>query len=456
MNEAITWILVLFAFGGFLFAALFIGFSIAENERKAALKMVPVLSVFIFLEVAVYFSILSVLFQTILIISVFILIFIVVLPFGNKPIKFPVPEKRFDERDVMFSRAELKANTEKFNRYYSMRPDHLQPDNAFREAPGLLHSKSKYYNPFIFNAANASFTTVNLLQPLVEGTPGTIENKDFNAAAISSFIKNWTIKLGAHSVGFTHLQSHHLYSHIGRGDKYGEPVKLNHKFAIAFTVEMSHESLNYAPQGPVVMESSQQYLNAGTIAIQIATFIRNLGFEARAHIDANYRVICPVVAMDAGLGTIGRMGLLMTPKLGARVRVAVVTTNLELTIPSSQKIDSSVIRFCEICKKCAVNCPSNAISFHSGKTAQGRQPWKINHEKCYTYWCKVGTDCGRCIAVCPYSHPNNFIHNTIRWMIKRNPFNRWLALKSDNYFYSEKPALIPLKKWMGKTDTQTK
>jgi ferredoxin len=74
-------------------------------------------------------------------------------------------------------------------------------------------------------------------------------------------------------------------------------------------------------------------------------------------------------------------------------------------------------------------------------------PWKINHEKCFTYWCKAGTDCGRCVTVCPYSHPNNFIHNIIRLGIKRNSANRWLALKLDDYFYRRKPEIKPVNNW---------
>jgi reductive dehalogenase len=302
----------------------------------------------------------------------------------------------------------------------------------------LLNPNSEFYNPLSFNAAGATFSVVDLLHPLVERDVLSEPQNKINPAEISSFLKKWTIKLGAVDVGFTLLQPHHLYSHIGRGKNYGKEVGLNHKYAIAFTVEMNHEALSYAPKGPIIMESAQQYLNAGTIALQVAQFIRNLGFDARAHIDANYRLICPVVAQDAGLGTIGRMGLLMTPKLGPRVRIGVVTTDLELEF-IQKTIDSTTIQFCEICKKCTVNCPSGAISTASGNNDVGWQPWKINHEKCFTYWCKIGTDCGRCVSVCPYSHPNNFIHNLIRWGIKRNAANRWLALKLDDYFYGRKP-----------------
>lgn len=172
-----------------------------------------------------------------------------------------------------------------------------------------------------------------------------------------------------------------------------------------------------------------------------------MGFDARAHIDANYRVICTAVAMDAGLGTIGRMGLLMTPKHGPRVRIGVVTTDLKMEI-NRKPIDSSVIQFCEMCKKCAVNCPSNSISFESSKKEKINQRWTINHESCFTYWTRIGTDCGRCIAVCPYAHNNNFAHNLVRYFLQINSFNRWVALKLDNFFYSRKPAIIPLKSWM--------
>ena len=83
---------------------------------------------------------------------------------------------------------------------------------------------------------------------------------------------------------------------------------------------MDKQALDHAPHGPVVMESAQQYLSAAAIAVQAAAFIRRLGWPAEAHIDGNYQVICPLVARDAGLGEIGRMGLLMTPPRANGIR----------------------------------------------------------------------------------------------------------------------------------------
>lgn len=413
--------------------------SINEKQKRAALKTIPILLIFLLIESAILFHFAGFYFHLILVVAFISGSTIFLLPFQNKPIKFEIPAKKFDERDIMFSRMELKAGTKKFDNYYQQKPENKAKDDLFRKEPGLLSPDSKFYDPLEFNAASAIFSAVELLQPLVETGEFNQQKAPVETKTITRFLKNWGIKLGAVDVGFTLLKPHHVYSNIGRGEEYGNPVNLKHKYAIAFTVEMSHESMQHAPKGPVIMESAQQYLNAGTIAIQMAQLIRNLGFDARAHIDANYRLICPIVAQDAGLGTIGRMGLLMTPKLGPRVRIAIVTTDLEVET-NTKSIDSTLIQFCETCKKCASNCPSSSISTESAKKENRWYPWKINHEKCFTYWCKAGTDCGRCITVCPYSHPDNSIHNLIRWSLKRNSVNRWFALRLDNYFYGHKPA----------------
>ncbi|MBT6765953.1 MAG: 4Fe-4S dicluster domain-containing protein [Prolixibacteraceae bacterium] len=447
MTELLHWVFKIVLILGITFSIVFIVYSIIENEKYAVKKNIPILLILAVLLVISFVISIPNIFQFLFVAFFLTVVFLVVLPFGNFEIQYKIPKNKFDERDVMFSRINLKEGSKEFNSYYRVRPKNKIADDLFRKEPGLLTPGSKFYSKYIFNAADATFSTVDLLQPLVEQKAKQATKEKFDPKDISTFLKKWAIKLGAKSVGFTLLQPHHIYSHVGRGADYGKDVKLDHKFAIAFTVVMDHDFINCAPKGTVIMESAQQYLNAGNIAVQLTQFIRNMGFEARAHIDANYRIICPVVAQDAGLGTIGRMGLLMTPKLGPRVRIAVVTTNLKLNV-NTKPHDSTVIQFCESCKKCASNCPSQSISFNSAKNNKEWRRWRINHEKCFTYWSKIGTDCGKCMAVCPYSHPDNFLHNLVRWMIRQNSFNRWLALKLDDFFYGRKPASKPVEKWM--------
>ncbi len=365
------------------------------------------------------------------------------VPFGrNQTYRQVKPVGRIDERDTMFSRNELIPGTKNFEDYYQQNPEKKTIDGRFRKNPGLLQKGSTQYHPLYFASADASFETIAALRDFVNGTVAK-EKVDVNASSISRYIKNWSKKLGAVDCGITKLQDYHIYSTGGRGERYGRKFVKRHRFAIAFTVEMSREMIQTAPAGTVVMESGQQYLESGRIALQVARFIRNLGYEARAHIDGNYEVVCPLVARDAGLGEIGRMGLLMTPKLGPRVRISVVTTNLPLTIDVPLH-DYSFIDACAQCKKCAEICPSNAISFTNREMINGSLRWQINQENCFTFWSIVGTDCGRCISVCPYAHPDNHLHNLVRFGMHNSGAFRKIALKMDDLFYGPKPTPQPV------------
>ncbi len=385
---------------------------------------------------------------SILLLSLTALIVIsLLIPTGRKRlVEEDTPKQRIDERDIMFSRNLLIVGSDRFEEYYENNPDKKLLDDKFREKPGLLSKDAPKYHPYSFAAADASFDAVESFHPIVEGDHSNTRILS-NPGKITEFIKRWAKKIGAVSVGVTELRNYHLYSIIGRGEHYGKPVELEHKYAIALTVEMNKYMMDHAPLGPTVMESAQQYLSSGTIAVQIAVFIRNLGYPARAHIDGNYRVVCPLVARDAGLGEIGRMGLLMTPELGPRVRIAVVTTDLPL-ITDERRYDYSMIDFCRHCRKCADMCPSGAISFEDRAKIDGVNRWQINSEDCFTYWCTVGTDCAICVKVCPYSHANNILHNSVRIGVRNSSLFRRMAIKFDDFFYGKRPAYRSLPDWM--------
>lgn len=370
---------------------------------------------------------------------------------GAGSFTFQNPSKRVDEADAVLSRRLLIPGSEAYKKYYQEHPEYLTPDQRSRESPGLLDSKARYYHPGTFAAARANFEVIEHLGELIPeqktgSTPPSSGETGTDPAKTSRFIKHWLKKTGARDVGFTRLQEYHLYSHKGRGPQSGEPINKVHEHAIAITVEMDHRMMQSAPEGSSVMESAEQYLQSGVLALKLAAWIRELGHHATAHIDGNYELICPLVAADAGLGTIGRMGLLMTPDLGPRVRIAVVTTDMPLAYKPA-KTDRTTLHFCHLCKKCARVCPTAAIPDGPRQTIDGAERWQINSEKCYHFWTTSGTDCGRCISACPYSHPDDWFHRFIRWGIKNNLFFRYLAIKLDDLFYRPKPAVRPMPEW---------
>ena len=393
---------------------------------------------------------------TILLCIVGVSALVLLLPLkGSSAYLYQAPVHRQHEMEHVLSRRLLKPGTPEYRSFYEKHPHFREADDRSRQAPGLLNEKAACYDPGTFAAASANFEVIEFLGGLIHaGAALTAHYKEKIPAGKrpadpecnSRFIKTWLEGSGARRVGFAMLKNYHLYSHKGRGRRSGQPIELKHPHAVAITVEMSHRMMQSAPGGTSVMESSEQYLRSGVLALKLAAWIRKLGYDATAHIDGHYEVICPLVAVDAGLGTIGRMGLLMTPDLGPRVRISVVTTDMPLSVTAPVQ-DGSTLHFCHHCKKCARVCPAAAIPFGPRVQIDGVLRWKINSEKCYHYWTTSGTDCGRCISVCPYSHSDKPLHQFIRWAIKNNLVFRRLAIKLDDIFYGPRPAVKRMPDW---------
>jgi len=439
----IAGLLILLGFGSFSVI------SIMEKEKRAA--RVAILCAL--LGGAVFFGISAMPenFQisfSVLIITIALLgIILFFLPIGKAEPSISAPNKRFDEREIMFVRYDLEPGSPEYKEYYEMHPEHELEDNLTREKPGLSSPDAKFANPYQFAALDAGFFLTHAMRSAVDG-PVADNINTLPPDEMTAYLKRLAIYFGAVDVGVTELQPYHVYSHVGRGEGvYGEEIPLEHKYAIAFTVEMAHDMVGTGPHPPTSMETCKQYVESARVAIQLASTIRNLGYPARAHIDRNYRVIAPLVARDAGLGEIGRMTILMTPKLGPRVRIGVVTTNIEL-IPSIRKPDPALIDFCNICEKCAHTCPSNSIPFGPQEEEDGVVRWILNPDSCFRYWNIAGTDCSRCMMVCPFSHPDNFSHNFIRWGINKSGSFRRAALWMDDLFYGGKPEKRETPAWV--------
>ncbi|MCD4754062.1 MAG: 4Fe-4S dicluster domain-containing protein [Anaerolineaceae bacterium] len=371
------------------------------------------------------------------------------LPIGRWKEAPQMPEKKIDERTIMFARMRLQTGTPEYEAYYKMHPKHKAGDERIR-ARGW-GGRNGLHVKVMEMAAEASFAAVGSLRDVVHGEAAT-EKIEIPEEERTDFILNLAKHFGALNAGITRLEPYHIYSHVGRGaGEWGEEINLPHTYAIAITTEMNYENVMAAPRQPNMAETACQYANIGLTAVQLADAIRRMGYEACAHIDGNYRVLCPLVARDAGLGEIGRMGLLMTPDIGSRVRIAVVTTTMELK-PHVYEPVTSVIDFCLICKKCAEICPSQSISYEDRTMVNGALRWQINQQTCYEYWTMAGTDCGRCMAVCPYSHDDHWMHGLIRKGIQHSGAFRRIALRADDVLYGRKPEPKPAPEWIRRID----
>lgn len=142
-------------------------------------------------------------------------------------------------------------------------------------------------------------------------------------------------------------------------------------------------------------------------------FLRERGFEAyaqttdRVEINLNRSSKLPhkTVATRAGLGWIGKNGLLVTEEFGSAVRISSLLTNAPLKCDSP--IDKSL---CGACSLCVRNCPAQALQGTLWEAGMQREKI-VDVEKCYKKQAEImyretgiETDlCGKCFAVCLYT-----------------------------------------------------
>lgn len=219
-------------------------------------------------------------------------------------------------------------------------------------------------------------------------------------------------RLGADTVGISKLNPAYVYTHRGRvfypEEPWGAKIELSHKFAISLGIRENIELVRTGPHTGEMLESGLIYAKTAIVSVILSMYIRSLGYPARAHHFRNYQVLSVPLAAEAGLGELGRCGFLLTKRFGNCLRLSTVTTDLPLII--DHPVDIGVQDFCFHCKLCAEACPSQSIP-SGDKTEQGGVlRWTIDPLKCYQFWHESKTDCGMCIASCPWTEPDNLLH----------------------------------------------
>jgi ferredoxin len=362
------------------------------------------------------------------------------LPLGRRVAITKTGEyERVDERDVAFAREDYVPGTAEYEAYYAMRPANKQVDDRIRRLPELLEPGGRLYEAQASNYTRAVFQTIRRSIDAVDGPlaqpPPELTPAELDPAAMTREIKRYAMQLGADEVGIARLDPDFVYSHVGRGpEPWGAPIETVHRYAIVFGLEMDYDRVRAAPAVALTTESATQYLRGTTISLALAAYIRRLGFPARAQISgSNYQIMLPAVAVDAGLGELARHGYLISRRLGARLRLGAVTTDLEL-VPD-ERVAFGVREFCETCRRCATSCPSGSIPDGERVLRNGVERWPLEVESCLHYWRTIGTDCGLCMKVCPYAHPRALVHQVVRAGIERSAFARWISSRGEDLFY---------------------
>ncbi|RJE48505.1 hypothetical protein A7K50_09640 [Dehalobacter sp. MCB1] len=335
---------------------------------------------------------------------------------------------KYDEHDNALARYELKPGSREWIEYYEKHPDLEKTDLSQFDLPGTLGVGARVDNM----AWQSLMSILGQLgqEDMVDGPvdPVKIEMTPERAAEkVKGFAKHI---LGASVVKIGPLNQEYVYSVKGRSYHrhggveipVGLPINLPHKNAIFLVEGINYDILKGAPKKEIMLEIFRAYSKLGHMAVLMARFIRNIGYPARAHIVTNNQVIFPPAAIDAGVGELGRSGILISKEFGTAMKMSVITTDLPLVYDRKSKL--GVDDFCKNCKICAENCPGAAISMDDEKQIiRGVERYRFKAENCFKIWNKTGTDCGVCMSACPYSKPPSLEHS----------FGLWLAAKGGSF-----------------------
>ena len=361
--------------------------------------------------------------------------------------------ERVDERDIVFARNKLKVGTSQYDEYYATHPETKDIDDEIR----IQRSKRQLGKIDNGHPANTSMIHANhsispVLGKVAKAIPVEGASKmEITPEKATLVLKGLAKHLGACSVGACEVNpdvvySHHGEIHYGNWDDWGKPMEEIPPYALVFATEMNYDNVASAPHTPESTESSNNYAKGAYISTVISQWFKSMGYIGLAQHQRHYAVITPALALDAGLGEVGRQGYLITPRQGARVRVFAVLTDMPL-VPD-KPISFGVDEFCVRCLKCAETCPSNSIPLGDKVIYNGVEKWKLEASSCFKYWGEVGTDCGICMATCPFSRPDTFFHNIIRWFIAHSYFARMYFPYIEYALYGRDWKPKPVPKWL--------
>jgi len=266
-----------------------------------------------------------------------------------------------DRFDIPLNMIQLVKNTPEMQ-YRSLPP--------FRVLPSLLGNLKKAVTSLPDNPT----------APLTEASPEFLDE-----------LMDFARSVGVDIIGFTKLQREEIFQRKG----------ILHEHAIVLAMEMDWDKIESVPSRPAMVMIMRTYNTLGVAANKITEFLREHGYSAQSGHPLGGMSLYTPLALRAGLGWVGRNGLLITPEFGPRVRIAAVYTSIE-NLPFAENNNHSWISdYCSSCGLCIRKCPPEAIQEESITHDSGRVTF-VTLERCFPYFTEY-FGCSICIKVCPFN-----------------------------------------------------
>jgi len=239
-------------------------------------------------------------------------------------------------------------------------------------------------------------------QPLLEMSVSG--KKEDDLSALKNQIKEFARSRGYIS-GFTKVDRRFI---AGCRDE-----KFPYDTALVLGMEMNKALLEEVPHPGRKLFDFEIYVESGKRVFEVARFIRSKGYRCFARIPFDGWVKYPPHAINAGLGELGALGVVITREFGPRLRWTMIS--IDADIEPDKPVDLGMAEYCDACRLCLRACPGDAIS-EERVWWRGVLKRKINDTKCWPYFVKY-EGCGICLKVCPV---NRFGYEECMKAFKKN------------------------------------
>ena len=244
---------------------------------------------------------------------------------------------------------------------------------------GEMYEYRKHHDEVNKPLVEAAFVSGNLLP-----TSDPIIGKD-----VTEEIRGKAKSLGFGEVGFTKYDRKYTYK-----SKKGW-VKFEH--AICLALEQDYWQTQTIPSMEAEFAHFGTYEEEGAYAIELAEYIRSLGYRAQIHSPNDNSAAYIPMFVEAGLGQLGANGQLLSPHFGSRSRLMIISTDAVVTY--DEPVDYGLHKFCEICQVCVNRCPGRAL-VKDKVWWRGAEKHKLMYDRCRPVMATY-EGCGVCMLVCP-------------------------------------------------------
>ncbi len=348
--------------------------------------------------------------------------------------------ERFNQRNDIFTRAfwdtRIKSpQSDGFFASYRMEAAPRRGD-GFSQRDFALRNASWLVSDIISDRSARTGTREGFQAPITNDTPVAADQLAIeNPQHMSAEIKRIAQFFGADLCAITELDTRWLYSARVDTRDMSEaandlPKSITHVIVLGH--QMDEELVATYPSALAGAATGRAYSHEASVVMQLAAYIRNLGYDAIASMNDTGLVI--PYALKAGLGEYARNQMVITPEFGPRLRFSKIFTSLPLQSDPPKKL--GVAAFCDICTKCAEACPVKALPFGAPDVStqtssiKGVRKWTSDAEKCFGFWAKLASDCAICMRVCPFNRDFSKWHHRLWLKLALSPL-RWLALALD-------------------------